>query len=512
MLLSMWVICSFLEKYHPEAHIQSGKMELRGVRILSETQIHVHDNLYIAYADEYIDNSHDKVICVHGKDMILLQTTDIHEVFNTVLDCFDFYNRWEVHCQNIIQKGCTLQELLDASSSIIIDRLYVVDRSYLVSAELAVPLFPEKVKSHRFRKQHSLIKTVEEEKSLPLDYIAHLRQNKTLHYMKSVPLLFSVGNGISPNYVMGLFCDEYLEQYLVELNFNTDPSPAKEQLFVKMGGLVERWIEKNQQPLATDTRKIPNLHNLFRRIFLSDETINKKELLELQTHIEKIGWLPSAKKKVYIISNQVNDEGILLPLCRKLNNQMDYMAECIDNFIFLISNESTIDPNKSQNFLLQNFLSTNCRAGTSYQFSDILLLPENIRAAWIAWRQGLQVSGHISSCDEYILPYLKEIVLRNMSVDFSHPAAQILLNYDYKHQTQLSETLFYFLLNERSYSQTADELYVHRNTIQYRINKVLELTELNLDDKRTRMHMLVSLLLLQKNSDVNDSSNLYKNS
>ena len=91
--LSLWIIREHLLQYHPKTSIQSGGMELTGVRILADTPVRTASNLYLARAQEFIDGETNRVICVHKQDWILLETEDIDQVFNEIMDCFDFYNQ-----------------------------------------------------------------------------------------------------------------------------------------------------------------------------------------------------------------------------------------------------------------------------------------------------------------------------------------------------------------------------------------------------------------------------------
>ena len=91
--LSLWIIREHLLQYHPRTSIQSGRMELTGVRILADTPVRTASNLYLARAQEFIDGETNRVICVHKQDWILLETEDMDQVFNEIMDCFDFYNQ-----------------------------------------------------------------------------------------------------------------------------------------------------------------------------------------------------------------------------------------------------------------------------------------------------------------------------------------------------------------------------------------------------------------------------------
>ncbi len=59
------------------------------------------------------------------------------------------------------------------------------------------------------------------------------------------------------------------------------------------------------------------------------------------------------------------------------------------------------------------------------------------------------------------------------------------------------ETLRQFLLNERSVQQTAERMYLHRNTMVYRVRKLTELLQYDLDDSYTREYMRVSFHALE---------------
>lgn len=52
--------------------------------------------------------------------------------------------------------------------------------------------------------------------------------------------------------------------------------------------------------------------------------------------------------------------------------------------------------------------------------------------------------------------------------------------YDRQNDTQLLRTLVTYLRNDESLSKTADELYAHRHTIRYRLQKIGEITGLSI--------------------------------
>ena len=80
---------------------------------------------------------------------------------------------------------------------------------------------------------------------------------------------------------------------------------------------------------------------------------------------------------------------------------------------------------------------------------------------------------------------------------FCHPAIMALLEHDRTHAAKLLPTLSAYLKHERDVQATADELFVHRNTLTYRIRRILELCPVDLDDFPTRHRLLESILIAE---------------
>jgi len=77
-----------------------------------------------------------------------------------------------------------------------------------------------------------------------------------------------------------------------------------------------------------------------------------------------------------------------------------------------------------------------------------------------------------------------------------HPGVVTLLRYDREHRTDLSETLFLFLANDRNLKVTATRMFTHRNTIYNKMKKIREIIGSDLDDSKIRFNLQFSHLLL----------------
>lgn len=73
-------------------------------------------------------------------------------------------------------------------------------------------------------------------------------------------------------------------------------------------------------------------------------------------------------------------------------------------------------------------------------------------------------------------------------------ALQILLNYDRINHTNYVQTLRFYLADNCNASKTASRLYIHRHTLQKRLDKIYDLSGIDPDDYYARLYMSISLL------------------
>ena len=65
-------------------------------------------------------------------------------------------------------------------------------------------------------------------------------------------------------------------------------------------------------------------------------------------------------------------------------------------------------------------------------------------------------------------------------------------------QTSYYLTLFTYFEQQFNMSQAASQMYIHRSTFINRMERIQELTHLNLDDYDTRLYLELSFRLLQE--------------
>ena len=67
-----------------------------------------------------------------------------------------------------------------------------------------------------------------------------------------------------------------------------------------------------------------------------------------------------------------------------------------------------------------------------------------------------------------------------------------LYRYDQEHNTNNLELLYVYLVNDRKATETAEITHMHRNNVIYRISRISEMADIDLDDAQVRFRLLLA--------------------
>ncbi|RNF39030.1 PucR family transcriptional regulator [Planococcus salinus] len=125
------------------------------------------------------------------------------------------------------------------------------------------------------------------------------------------------------------------------------------------------------------------------------------------------------------------------------------------------------------------------RAETSYQQAlKVLKLKEQ-------FPEDLQKVFHYHQLG--IFQYLDAILKEKKTSPYEHPAITKLENYDRLHNTNFLETLEVFVQHDSNAHEAARLLFVHVNTLNYRLKRIREIGDLDLKNAYEKMAVLVDL-------------------
>lgn len=79
--------------------------------------------------------------------------------------------------------------------------------------------------------------------------------------------------------------------------------------------------------------------------------------------------------------------------------------------------------------------------------------------------------------------------------EYYEKTIQPLIEYDQQNNSDLSNVLWTYLQNDGSVKDTADELFVHRNTINYKLNRAEEILHMDFSSLNTRLQLVIGFML-----------------
>jgi len=302
-----------------------------------------------------------------------------------------------------------------------------------------------------------------------------------------------------PRLLSHIIIGEEIVGYIVVLYLNADYNPQD----ISDIELIKRVIAIELQRKKVDNYKISDLKALYLINILNGKIASKEEFdyLEINNILNLNGCY-------YVLAAQISRASMEYPLYHYIRNAIEghfpelHVAVFNDYFYILISEISNQNNYNSKLDGILNFLiSYNLKIGISYIFSNILDAHIYKAQADFALNYCL-TNNELKFCSyrECVLNEILAVITKNMyKPSYMHPGLKIL--YDNEKDLDLYDTLYYYILSMKDVRKTLEKLHIHRNTLYYRLNKIEEITHINLSDSKTYAHLLLNFYIQKGNKE-----------
>ena len=133
------------------------------------------------------------------------------------------------------------------------------------------------------------------------------------------------------------------------------------------------------------------------------------------------------------------------------------------------------------------------KAGISNSFKEIYKFELFYRQALTALELSMETNSDERAAyyDEYCVHHMVSLFSEHSDpMVLIHPAIKFLKEHDTENGSELCLTLKEYIKNNQDLQLTSSALHIHYNTLKYRINKIIELTDLAFSDKTIfRLHL-----------------------
>lgn len=408
-------------------------------------------------------------------------------VFNKVQEIFDIYDDWELILRNSADEEKSLQVMVDESVNIFGNPITIHTADFFMLSYSGI--YEEKDNLKSLIEPNNLFEFSNAFKQDP-------EYNRARTYRQ--PFIF-------PEYITGYrsLCanifDHGIYAYRIAVaEVLEDFKPGAPELMQFFAGYVEKMLKK------LSVLKESNVFSLYRVLkeILEDE---KRNLVQIGHDLLEYGWeeshqyvcislkvaaLDRKNMTVKFICNHI--ESLISNACA-----FQYKAD-----IAVFVNLSRFGGNaedvcsKLVLFLRDSYL----KAGISNEFTGFSEMKYYYYQAQVALEAGnrIQQFQWLHRFDEIALFYLLEQSVKEFPPHLCCSGKLMeLKRYDARHNTDFYETLRIYLENHLNAVQSAKDLYIHRSTFLYRMERIKELISLDMEDRNMILYLMISYRLLE---------------
>lgn len=213
------------------------------------------------------------------------------------------------------------------------------------------------------------------------------------------------------------------------------------------------------------------------------------------------------KKNLFVLVIDINDFDRTKFSIIYLKNEFEKMlsnSKAIvhdEKIVLVISANNENSFFKSELDALKSFLKGNSMyAGLSRCYHNLQETEEHYSQALEAIKLGKLINKNIYlfKYEDYVIYHIVDKCSKDRDLKkYCHPSLLTLMEYDKQNSTSYVHYLYTYIVNLNNHSEAANFLHIHRNTMIYRMNKIEEIMNVDLNDINILLHLHMSFKLLE---------------
>ncbi len=228
--------------------------------------------------------------------------------------------------------------------------------------------------------------------------------------------------------------------------------------------------------------------------------------VDMERTMDALGW--QARRNQYVLAIELREMDAPSSTCASIYSRLSaayppcYCWCYSDQMMVILLWDGDRDflLKKSQRRRLAQCVERlNVTAGVSRCFADIsvanVALEQAASFRWLPRQE--RYRKRLIFFDEVLIERMIDLCNQHVVTrDLIHPSLVQLMNYDRKNNTNFCESLFVYLEEMKQVSKAARRLYIHPNTLSYRINRILSIVDLDLNSGYEFCQLLISFYIL----------------
>ena len=478
MKVSMSMIESRLSAYDTTVDISENERVIRGVRFLSEGQKErSSEYVYLGQASEFFNDPRyaNALVLSNQRSSIVCRGSSYEDLLNDVIAVFDFFNDAEMRLVSLAAQCAPLANMLGVVQEMIPDALYVFGIDGVVLG---------KINETHMSQQDVLTCNAEQEKLRASAIGGYFKDDNgvVIHDLSEVPHTTTNSQGLFAT-CMYLYQDEEAVGFLMCFPSRKNDTALVEALEPVIANYVVQSTEfvSFSSPNQSRRRALAGLIDGVRASQNVEERIMEALGFPRVFQLVAAGCLSVQNRtQRMLLMEEIEEAGVPCLSC-----------EVGEQVVFIVAASST---DLLVRHIAQRFDRKSAVVGVSMEAVGLDALPAAYRQAIFALQDSREPG--VRYCKDRALSFLLETIRKEPAAqNLTHSALKILSAYDAENQTELLPTLQAYLQCGCSQSTAAKQLFVHLNTLKYRLHRIVELTGINFEDRDTVFFLELSFYI-----------------
>lgn len=416
----------------------------------------------------------------------------VTQLFNSLQQIFDYYDEWENELNKIIEEDKGYAALIECTTKFIDTPLSLVDEDFTVIA-----ISGQEAEGYR-----DSINTNKVSTTIMNELISEPQFSEGLH--KDAVFEFNVGGGLFLSYNF-----KNNSRYLgrVSLYFKDKKSKAA---YIYLLYFLAQKIDIMLKRYGSFLVKHESTSSL-REILIGYLNNNPLESQYVMFRLNENGWSLSDSYILLRLQPEFRHEwqlhaSYLIPLVERLWPGASAVEH--DDYVVVLLNLDIYRAKNTKDFMqeLAYFLRDGLMlAGLCRPFSGLDKISSYYKQTGLSILLGRDIApmNWYYCFDDYALLCLLSYGTHGFTPEqICSKVVLELTEYDKENNTELYKTLQTFYNKKFSYTHAAEALYIHRTTLIKRVERIIELTNVNLDDADGNLYIQLSFKFLDKTREV----------
>lgn len=406
-------------------------------------------------------------------------------ILTRVMNLFDLYNTWLDQVRNALLKQETFSEVVPLLEQATTNPFYYADasmRTLAISEDQTLYASSSAWRSQMEVGRHPVEKMAKWISTGELDIINQRRDSwfvdsDTFHIPFISRTIFLQGDVFGHLFIVQVYPGQEV--------FDTEILEA-------FGTLLERHLELSSLSYSSSGRPFEPM--LISQLELPGQNENETKYL-----LKLLSWRPDDSFQIIVfdLRGEKNPREFTKPEIQVVeDNLTGARAFLHKGRLVAVVNNAHIEGEyveKTTVALCIRFGWKAAISNTARFFADLSIL---YRQACMALDKGMEIDPMLTIYPyrEYELSLICSALLKHANAELlMHNDLRTLVDYDRQNGSDLVATLKAYLDNERNVSKTADALFMHRNSIKYRLEKIESLLTSDLNDADNRLLLLLAI-------------------